>query len=138
MKKEVDVCDVCGEPVSGRYFHMDIALSDIKSPLKEYLRIHCSTVWCSKDDNYHVIETRKGSLNKMKVFIKKNELLLILTKVNRSRNWLARKAKISSAYMSQLIGGTRNPSPKIRKRIMKALPHCLFDDLFEIAEDKKK
>ncbi|GAG74612.1 unnamed protein product, partial [marine sediment metagenome] len=42
--------------------------------------------------------------------------------------------EVSSGYMSQLMDGSRNPSPKLRERIMKKLPEHKFDDLFEIKE----
>ena len=36
--------------------------------------------------------------------------------------------------MSQLMDGSRNPSPILRERIMKKLSEHKFDDLFEIKE----
>ena len=71
---------------------------------------------------------------KMKVYIRRKEVKKILIRRNKSQNWLAYKLEISSGYMSQLMDGTRNPSPKLRERIMKKLPEHKFDDLFEIKE----
>lgn len=71
---------------------------------------------------------------KMKVYIRRKEVKKILIRRNKSQNWLAYKLEISSGYMSQLMDGTRNPSPKLRERIMKNLSEQKFDDLFEIKE----
>lgn len=70
----------------------------------------------------------------MKVYIRRKEVKKILIRRNKSQNWLAYKLEISSGYMSQLMDGTRNPSPKLRERIMKNLSEQKFDDLFEIKE----
>ena len=51
-----------------------------------------------------------------------------------SQNGFARKLGISSAYISQLMNGSRNPSPKLRERIMKILPGYKWDELFKIKE----
>ena len=71
---------------------------------------------------------------KMKVYIRNKEVKKILIRKNKSQNWLAYKLEISSGYLSQLMDGSRNPSPKLRERIMKKLPEYKFDDLFEIKE----
>jgi len=70
----------------------------------------------------------------MKVLLKSKEIKKILIRKNKSQNWFAYKLEISSGYMSQLMDGSRNPSPKLRERIMKKLPEHKFDDLFEIKE----
>jgi len=71
----------------------------------------------------------------MKTTLKNKELNMYLTKKNKSQNWLAYHLKISSGYMSQLMNGARHPSPKMRERIMKALPELIFDDLFLVIEE---
>jgi len=53
-----------------------------------------------------------------------------LARKNRSQNWLARKMEISSGYLSQMLNGTRNPSPRVRERIMDVFEAHDFDDLF--------
>ena len=53
-----------------------------------------------------------------------------LARKNRSQNWLARKMEISSGYLSQMLNGTRNPSPRVRERIMDVFEGNDFDDLF--------
>ena len=70
----------------------------------------------------------------MKIYIRNKEVKKILVRKNKSQNWFAHKLEISSGYMSQLMDGSRNPSPKLRERIMKKLPEQKFDDLFEIKE----
>ena len=70
----------------------------------------------------------------MKVYMRRKEVKKILIRKNKSQNRLACSLEISSGYMSQLMNGLRNPSPKLRERIMKKLPEHKFDDLFEIKE----
>ncbi len=54
----------------------------------------------------------------------------LLNRLNMSQNELAARAGTSSGYLSQLISGTRRPSPSLRKRLMEALGVTRFDDLF--------
>ena len=70
----------------------------------------------------------------MKVKLRENKIKRILIRKNKSHNWLAYKVEISSGYMSQLMDGSRNPSPKLRERIMNILPGHEFDDLFVIKD----
>lgn len=49
-----------------------------------------------------------------------------------SQNWLALRAGVSSGYMSQVMNGSRHPSPKLRQRLLDIFPECQFDDLFII------
>ena len=56
----------------------------------------------------------------------------ILVRRNMSQNELARKAGLSSGYLSQLVRGDRFPSPAVRRKLLKALALRGFDDLFEI------
>ncbi len=70
----------------------------------------------------------------MEVILKKKNLEKILIRKNKSQNWFADRIEISSGYMSQLMTGLRNPSPKVRERIMNHLPEQNFDDLFIIKE----
>lgn len=53
-----------------------------------------------------------------------------LNRANLSQNELARQMGISSGYLSQLITGQRRPSPRMRRRLQKALDIARFDDLF--------
>lgn len=70
----------------------------------------------------------------MKVSLKNKEIKKILIRNNKSQNWLAHRLEVSTGYMSQLMDGSRNPSPKLRERIMDNLSQYTFDDLFEIKE----
>ncbi len=54
----------------------------------------------------------------------------LLNRLNMSQNELATRAGTSSGYLSQLISGTRRPSPSLRRRLMEALGVTRFDDLF--------
>ena len=73
----------------------------------------------------------------MKVFFKTDSIKRILIRKNKSQNWLASKIKVSSGYMSQLMEGTRNPSPQVRERLMKAMKVSNFDDLFQIQDEER-
>ncbi|MCY3557887.1 MAG: helix-turn-helix transcriptional regulator [Chloroflexi bacterium] len=53
-----------------------------------------------------------------------------ITRRNMSQNDLARRAEISSGYLSQLIGGKKSPSPDVRRRLQAALEISRFDELF--------
>lgn len=68
----------------------------------------------------------------MKVNLRNETIKRILLRKNKTQNWLAHRLEISTGYMSQLMEGTRNPSPKLREKIMNYLPDFGFDDLFEM------
>jgi transcriptional regulator with XRE-family HTH domain len=70
----------------------------------------------------------------MEVVLKKKNLEKILIRKNKSQNWFADRIEVSSGYMSQLMTGSRSPSPKVRERIMNNLPEQSFDDLFIIKD----
>ncbi len=71
----------------------------------------------------------------MKVYIKTKFIRTKLIRKNMSQNWLASRAGVTSGYMSQLMDGSRCPSPKLRQRLMDVFPECEFDDLFRIKEN---
>lgn len=54
----------------------------------------------------------------------------LLNRLNMSQNQLARLCGVSSGYLSQMISGTRFPSPAVRRGLMEALDVERFDDLF--------
>ena len=58
-----------------------------------------------------------------------------IARQNISQNELARRLGITSGYMSQLVCGTRCPSPRLRRRMLEQLDHLNFDDLFTIIVD---
>jgi len=70
----------------------------------------------------------------MKVYIKTKFIRTKLIRKNMSQNWFASRAGVTSGYMSQLMDGSRRPSPKLRQRLMDVFPECEFDDLFRIKE----
>jgi len=74
----------------------------------------------------------------MKVYLRNRKIRKRLIRENKSQNWFAYELKVSSGYMSQLMDGSRNPSPKLRERITDIFPDCEFDDLFIIKETGKK
>ena len=49
---------------------------------------------------------------------------------NMSQNELARRAEISSGYLSQLISGRKCPSPEVRRKLQAALEVDCFEDIF--------
>jgi len=57
-----------------------------------------------------------------------------LAERNQTLKWLILKLDISSGYMSQLVHGIRNPSPKLRQRMMRVLEVKNFNELFSIAK----
>ncbi len=71
----------------------------------------------------------------MKVYLRNKEIKKILIRKNKSQNWLAHRLEISTGYMSQLMDGSRHPSPQLRERIMNNLPENKFDDLFQIQDE---
>ena len=66
----------------------------------------------------------------LKVKIKRETIEIVLAKKNISQNKLALELGISNGYMSQLLNGTRFPSPKLRDKILKSLKGHSFEDLF--------
>lgn len=68
----------------------------------------------------------------MKVNLRSKEIKRILIRKNKSQNWFAHRIEVSTGYMSQLMDGSRCPSPKVREKIMNNLPDYSFDDLFAI------
>ena len=68
----------------------------------------------------------------MKVKLKAQAIRRILARKNMSQNWLAQRLGTSSGYMSQLMAGTRNPSPHLREKILEVLKGNEFDDLFTL------
>lgn len=54
--------------------------------------------------------------------------------LNMPQNELARRAGVTSGYLSLLLGGRRCPSPEVRQRLMDALGVTDFHDLFIVEE----
>ncbi len=72
----------------------------------------------------------------MKVRLKPKVLKEKLARRNISQNCFALKLKVSSGYMSQLFSGARNPSPKLREKILDVLKldKNNFDEVFKIRD----
>lgn len=68
----------------------------------------------------------------MKVALRANVISEILARKNISQNCFAFRVGTTSGYMSQMMTGKRNPSPKMRKKILKVLKDCEFEDLFKL------
>jgi len=75
----------------------------------------------------------------MPVRVKMNQdaVLRAIARRNMSQNMLAIRAGISSGYISQIMSGTRFPSPRVREKLQNALAPLTFDDIFIIEEDGK-
>jgi len=78
----------------------------------------------------HLQERRK----EMIVAIRRSQIIKMLAKKNMSQNWFAYKVGVSSGYMSQLMLGSRNPSPKLREKILTTLKldENGFNDVFQL------
>jgi len=72
----------------------------------------------------------------LKVSLKPKVLKEKLARRNMSQHCFALKLKVSSGYMSQLFSGVRNPSPKLREKILDALElgENNFDEIFKIRD----
>jgi len=69
-----------------------------------------------------------------KVRIKPDEIRRRLAERNETLKWLTHRLDITSGHMSHLMRGKRNPSPKLRQRMMRVLEVKNFDELFAIAK----
>jgi transcriptional regulator with XRE-family HTH domain len=73
----------------------------------------------------------------MTIRVKLNQIAVLraIAKRNMSQNMLAIRSGISSGYISQIMCGTRNPSPAVRQKLQDVLQPLTFDDIFTIEED---
>ena len=62
----------------------------------------------------------------------------LLDRLDISQNELARRCGISRGYMSQLMRGERNPSPRLRRRLQKVLRVEDFHVLFIVVEPEEQ
>ena len=67
-----------------------------------------------------------------RVRIKITAVYAQLDRLHMSQSDLARKAALTTGYVSQVISGKRTPSPAVRRRIQDALRVNDFDELFEL------
>ena len=71
----------------------------------------------------------------VKVRMNQTAVLRAMARRNMSQNMLAIRAGISSGYISQLMCGTRYPSPMVREKLQDVLDPLTFDDIFIIEEN---
>lgn len=71
----------------------------------------------------------------VKVRVNSKGLWDAIARHNLSQNEMAVRLGISKCYMSQVLSGTRCPSPKLRRRMLEVLSPLTFDDLFIIEEN---
>jgi len=74
----------------------------------------------------------------MTIRVKLNQVSVLraIARRNMSQNMLAIRAGSSSGYISQIICGTRNPSPRMREKLLGVLAPLTFDDIFIIEESE--
>ena len=72
----------------------------------------------------------------MTIRVKLNQaaVLRAIARRNMSQNMLAIRVGTSSGYISQIMCGTRNPSPRMREKLECVLAPLTFDDIFIIEE----
>lgn len=67
-----------------------------------------------------------------KVTVNADEIRRRLAENNKTLKWLTYRLNITNGYLSQIMCGARNPSPKLRERMMRVLEVRNFDELFTI------
>ena len=75
---------------------------------------------------------RQHANRNRRVRIKIDAVYDILDRLHMSQSALARKAGLTTGYISQVMSGKRTPSPDVRRRIQEALGVDDFDELFEL------
>ena len=70
----------------------------------------------------------------IRVRMNQSAVLRAIAKRNMSQNMLAIRVGSSSGYISQIMCGTRNPSPRMREKLQSVLAPLTFDDIFIIEE----
>jgi len=73
----------------------------------------------------------------MTIRVRLNQVAVLraIARRNMSQNMLAIRVGSSSGYISQIMRGTRNPSPRMREKIQDVLKPLTFDDIFIIEEN---
>jgi len=70
----------------------------------------------------------------VKVRVNSKSLWDVIARQNLSQNEMAARLGISKSYLSQIVCGTRCPSPKLRRKMLDILSPLTFDDLFIVEE----
>lgn len=73
----------------------------------------------------------------LKIMLNREFVEKVLTRRNISQNGLARRLRISSSYMSQIMNGSRYISAKMRRRIFRYFRRYDFNELFITIDDDK-
>ena len=73
----------------------------------------------------------------LKIMLNREFVEKVLVRRNISQNGLARRLRISTSYMSQIMNGGRYISAKMRRRIYRQFRRYDFSDVFIIIEDGK-
>ena len=73
-----------------------------------------------------------GKRRLRKVQLNRNAAWRLMDSLHMTQNELARRAGLTSGYVSMLLNGRRFPSPKKRRRLQEALGVSEFDDLFVV------
>ena len=74
----------------------------------------------------------------LKIMLNREFVEKVLTRRNISQNGLAKRLRISSSYMSQIMNGGRYISARMRRRIFRYFRRYDFNDVFIIIEDNKE
>ena len=72
----------------------------------------------------------------IRVRMNQSSVLRAIARRNMSQNMLAIRVGSSSGYISQIMCGTRNPSPRMREKLQGVLAPLTFDDIFIIEESE--
>jgi predicted transcriptional regulator len=70
----------------------------------------------------------------VKVYIRAEFVATEMARRNMSVHGVARALKVTPGYVSQLLRGTRRPSPKLRERLQTLFRIEDFDRLFRLEE----
>jgi transcriptional regulator with XRE-family HTH domain len=68
----------------------------------------------------------------LKAKLRSDVVRKILFERNQPLKWLTMKLGTSSGYMSQMMNGSRFPSPQMRQKLMDVLKVSQFNELFRI------
>jgi transcriptional regulator with XRE-family HTH domain len=72
----------------------------------------------------------------IKVKLNQTAVLRAIARRNMSQNMMAITLGTSSGYLSQIMRGTRTPSPQMRAKLQNFLSPLTFDDIFVIEESE--
>jgi transcriptional regulator with XRE-family HTH domain len=83
----------------------------------------------------HIVHYSISGVVMLRVSLNRSAFQLALTRSNLSQKELAHALGVSRTLLSQVIGGKRDPSPMVRKRLLEYFRDQSFDDLFTIDGD---